>query len=109
MAVDEAVAERVRGALKGKRGIEEKRMFGGIAFMVRGHMCIGVIRNVLMARVGADAYDEALAEAHAREMDFTGKPLKGYVYVGPKGFATPTGLRKWIDRCLAYNKKLKAK
>lgn len=109
MAFEEAVAKRVRGALKGKRGVEEKRMFGGIAFMVRGHMCVGVINNVLMARVGADAYETALADADAREMDFTGKPLKGYVYVGPKGFATPAGLKKWIERCLAYNKKLKAK
>jgi TfoX/Sxy family transcriptional regulator of competence genes len=109
MAFDEGVAARIRKALKGKRSVEEKRMFGGIAFMVRGHMCVGVTNRDLMARVGADAYADALAQPHAREMDFTGSPLKGYVYVSEKGIATPATLQAWVDRCLAYNRKMKAR
>ena len=109
MAFDEKVAARVRAVLKGKRGVEEKKMFGGIAFMVRGHMCVGVNDDALMARVGPDAYEKTLKLAHAREMDFTGKPLKGFIWVGPKGFATKPALEKWVGRCLDFNKTLKAK
>jgi len=109
MAFDEKVAARVRAALKGRRGVAEKKMFGGIAFMVRGHMAIGVNDDTLMVRVGPDAYEASLARPAAREMDFTGKPLRGYVYVGPKGFASAAGLGEWIERALAFNRTLKAK
>lgn len=109
MAFDEAVAARVRGALKGKRAVEENRMFGGIAFMVRGHMSIGVRGGDLMVRVGPDAYAEALKQPGAREMDFTGKPLKGYVYVGAKGCGTDAALAAWVERALAFNATQKAK
>jgi len=109
MAYDEKVAARVRAALKGRRGVAEKKMFGGIAFMVRGHMAIGVNDDTLMVRVGPDAYAEALARPGAREMDFTGKPLKGYVYVAPQGFPNAAGLGAWVERALAFNRTLKAK
>jgi TfoX/Sxy family transcriptional regulator of competence genes len=109
MAYEERVAERVRAALKGKRQVTEKKMFGGIAFIVRGHMTIGVQDDELMVRVGPDAYADALAQPGARKMDFTGKPLKGYVYVGPKGFKTAKVLEGWVERALAFNRTLDAK
>lgn len=96
MAFDEKLADRVRQLLKDKREISEKRMFGGMAFMVKGKMCCGVLNDDLVARVGAENYEDALKVDHVRPMDFTGRPIKGYVYVGPKGTRTDLGLRKWV-------------
>jgi len=98
MAYDEEVASRVRNALAKYAPIEEKKMFGGLAFMLRGHMCIGVIGDVLMVRVGLEGYKEALSKPHTREMDFTGKPLRGFVYVERAGFESAVGLGEWVDR-----------
>ena len=99
MPYDEGVAERLREAFAGRTDVVEKKMFGGIAFMVSGHMCCGVIGEELMARVGPEQYDMALREPYARQMDFTGKPLKGFVYVGAEGFASDKDLASWIRRC----------
>lgn len=86
MAYDEGVAERLRALFADPPGVTEKKMFGGMAFMYRGHMLVGIIGESLMARVGPDAYAAALSRTFVREMDFTGKPMKGYVYVDPAGF-----------------------
>lgn len=109
MAIDEAVARRVRDALGKTQGVVEKRMFGGIAFMVRGNMCCGVIGDRLMLRVGPEAYDTALSRPHAKPMDFTGRPMKGMIYVEPEGFASPVDLKKWIGRALEFSLSLPAK
>jgi TfoX/Sxy family transcriptional regulator of competence genes len=109
MAYDEAVAERVRGALGKIPGVAERRMFGGIAFMVRGNMCCGVIGDRLMLRVGPEAYEAALTRPHAKTMDFTGRPMKGLVYVEPAGFASPRDLKAWIERALKFTLSLPAK
>jgi TfoX/Sxy family transcriptional regulator of competence genes len=109
MAYDEAVAERVRGALGNTPDVAERKMFGGIAFMVRGHMCCGVIGDRLMLRVGPKGYESALTRPHAKTMDFTGKPMKGLVYVGPAGFASPRDLETWIERALEFALSLPAK
>ncbi len=77
-------------------------MFGGIAFMLNGHMCCGVTRHDLMVRVGPDAYEDSLARPHARPMDFTGRPMKGMVYVGPGGCEDDDDLRAWVDRGVAF-------
>ena len=98
---DEGLAERVREMLDATRNLSERRMFGGLAFLVGGHMCVGILQDRLMVRVGAEAYEQALRDRHAREMDFTGKPLKGFVYVLPAGLASDAALRKWVDRGLA--------
>lgn len=82
--------------------MSEKKMFGGLAFMLNGSMCCGVIQNLLVVRVGADNYENALSEPHTRPMDFTGKPMKGYVYVEPEGYASDEELRKWLDRCVEF-------
>ena len=102
MAYDETVANRVRQALGKRSDFEEKRMFGGLTFMVRGYMCCGVVGSELMVRVGHEGYAEALAAPHAREMDFTGRPLKGMVYVGSDGFKSEKPLDGWVARGLAF-------
>ena len=98
MAYDEALAARTRAALAGRPEVTERKMFGGIAFMVAGNMAVGVIGEDLMARVGPDAHDDALAEPHVRPMDFAGRPMKGMVYVDPGGIGTQEALRRWVDR-----------
>jgi TfoX/Sxy family transcriptional regulator of competence genes len=102
MAFDEGLAERVREVLRGRDGISERRMFGGLAFMARGHMAVGILGDALMARVGPARYAEALREAGAREMDFTGKPMKGYVFVAPEGIGEDSALEHWVSRCLEF-------
>jgi TfoX/Sxy family transcriptional regulator of competence genes len=109
MAFDEAVAGRVREALAGAPNVVEKKMFGGIAFMVRGNMCCGVIGDRLMLRVGPKGYATALSRPHASAMDFTGKPMKGLVYVGPAGFASPRDLETWIGKAMEFALSLPAK
>ena len=97
MAYDEALAERIRGALRGRDGVTERKMFGGIAFMVGGNMAVGVIRDDLMVRVGPDAHDEALAQPHVRVFDFGGRPSRGMVYVAPEGVTSDPELTRWVD------------
>ena len=109
MAYDEKVADRVRALLRGRRGISEKKMFGGICFLHRGNMCCGVTNEDFMVRVGAEAYEEVLARKHAREMDFTGRPLKGMVYVSKPGIRTKRQLEAWVDRGLSFARTLPAK
>ncbi len=97
MAYDEELASRVRDLLRGEgEDVEEKMMFGGVAFMVAGHLCCGVIRDDLMVRLGPERAAEALREPHVRPMDFTGRPMKGYVYVAAAGLRTDVGLQRWL-------------
>lgn len=109
MAFDEGTAQRLREHFAGRSDISEKKMFGGLAFMLNGNMCCGVVGDVLMARVGADAYRQALERPHTREMDFTGKPLTGFVYVDPPGFAEDSELAEWLALCEAFTGALPAK
>jgi TfoX/Sxy family transcriptional regulator of competence genes len=109
MAYDEALAVRIRTALADDPALTEKRMFGGLAFLHRGLMFVGVSGNKLMARVGKDNYADSLAHKHVREMDFTGKPMQGYVYVEPAGLRSDEQLRFWLERCKAFVSSLPAK
>ena len=102
MAFDEGLAQRVREILAAQDDVVEKKMFGGLAFMVAGHMCCGVVGEDLMARVGPGQYASALQHPCTREMDFTGKPLKGFVYVGHEGIAADDELTSWVARCLQF-------
>lgn len=102
MAFDEGLAERVRGALAGVEGVTEKKMFGGLTFMLGGKMCCGVVGERLMVRVGPDAYDDALAEPFAAPMDFTGRPLRGIVYVDGDGFREDETLSRWVGRGVEF-------
>lgn len=109
MAYDERLAQRIREVLATRSDVVEKKMFGGLAFMLRGNMCCGVTRDDMMVRVGPEAYEEALALPHAREMDFTGKPLKGFVYVGQEGFESDDDLLAWVGRGVNFALSLPAK
>ena len=102
MAYDANLAKRIRAALGPRTDISERSMFGGLAFMLDGKMLCGVVHRDLMVRVGPEAYAQALARPHARPMDFTGRPLKGFLYVAPPGIRTARTLTSWIDRALAF-------
>ena len=109
MAYDEGLAERIRSALDERPGVSEKRMFGGIAFLVNGHMSVGIVQDKLMVRVGPESYERVLRDTHARRMDFTGRPMKGFVYVVADGYETDADLERWIDLGVAYVASLPAK
>jgi TfoX/Sxy family transcriptional regulator of competence genes len=98
MAYDEGVAQRVREHLQSRSDITERKMFGGLAFMAHGHMFIGILGDRLMVRVGPDDYAKALSQAHVQEMDFTGRPMRGYVYVEPDGFESDAQLESWVNQ-----------
>lgn len=102
MAYDEGVAQRLREAFADRDDTLEKKMFGGLAFLVGGHMACGVVGEELMVRVGPEQYEAALALPHAREMDFTKRPMRGFVYVAPDGFDDDADLTAWIDRSLRF-------
>ena len=109
MAFDESVAKRVRKALASQKEITERRMFGGLAFLLNGNMCCGVLKDQLVLRLGPDGAQAALKDPHAREMDFTGKPMSSMVYVEPAGFATQANLSKWLRRAIKFTAALPAK
>jgi len=98
MPFDEALAERIRSLLRGTCSAEERRMFGGLAFMVNGHMCCGIVGKDLVVRTGPDGFEQALRQPHARPMDFTGRPTKGFVFVSPAGYRSDRDLESWIRR-----------
>lgn len=102
MVYNEQLASKIRVAVARRKGLTEKKMFGGVAFMFYGNMFCGVVKDYLLVRVGAERDDEALALPHARPMDFTGKPMKGFIYVDPKGWSEDVVLRKWIDMGISY-------
>ena len=102
MVYDEGLAERIRGLLEERSGVGEKRMFGGIAFMIKGHMSVGIVQEKLMVRVGSDSYDRVLREAHARPTDFTGRPMKGFVYVVPAGYESDADLERWVNLAIEH-------
>jgi len=108
MAYDEGLAQRIREALASAR-VTEKKMFGGVAILSRGYMFVGIIGDTLIARVGPSAYAAALKRRHVREMDFTGRPMKGYVYVDPPGIEADGDLAEWIDAGRAFVRTLPAK
>jgi TfoX/Sxy family transcriptional regulator of competence genes len=102
MPFDERLAQRVREILAKECQAEERLMFGGLAFMINGHMCCGVVGEDLVVRVGPKAHEQALSQPHARPMDFTGRPMKGFVYVEPLGCRPPKRLRSWIESGLEF-------
>jgi TfoX/Sxy family transcriptional regulator of competence genes len=109
MAYDEDLASRVRLILTGRCEFAERKMFGGLAFMIEGHLGCGVVGGDLMLRVGPDGHQAALARPHARPMDFTGRPLTGMVYVDPAGFRTEKALEGWVGRALTFIQTLPAR
>jgi TfoX/Sxy family transcriptional regulator of competence genes len=106
MAYDETIAARIRELLAEVDNVEEKNMFGGVCFMVNEKMCMGVVKDDMMCRIDPEKEPEVLPGC--RPMDFTGRPMKGYVYVSGEGMRTKKNLQYWIDLCLAFNKKAKS-
>lgn len=102
MAYDEGLAERLREQLARRSGVGEKRMFGGLCFLLHGNMVVGIVGDTLMVRVGPDAHDAALERPHARPMDFSGRPMKGYVFVDPSGLESERDLAAWVERAVRF-------
>jgi TfoX/Sxy family transcriptional regulator of competence genes len=101
MAYDEALAERVRAELAGEEGLTERKMFGGLAFMLHGNMACGIVKDELMLRLGPEGADRALDEPHVRQMDFTGRPMTGMVFVEPAGLEGDS-LAGLVGQAVAY-------
>jgi TfoX/Sxy family transcriptional regulator of competence genes len=109
MAYDEKLAARTRAVLTPLAAFDEKKMFGGLAFMVRGHMCCGVLQDRLMVRCDPKSYDRFVAEPGASPMDFTGRPMRGFLFVSGAGVAAAPALRRWIGRALEFVERQPAK
>jgi len=108
MAYDEQLAARIRDVLVEEDAVREQKMFGGIAFMVGGHMACGIVGDDLMLRLGAEGAEEALKRPAVRQMDFTGRPMTGMVYVEPAG-VRGVALRNWVEKAVAYARSLPPK
>ena len=109
MSYDEGLAERLRDYFQDRSDVEVKKMFGGLCFMVSNHMCCGIVGDSLMARVGPDNYEACLRKKYAREMNFTGKPMKGMIYVSPEGIENDLDFESWIGICESFVKSLPPK
>jgi TfoX/Sxy family transcriptional regulator of competence genes len=109
MTFNDLVAGQIRTAMENTPGLSERHMFGGVAFILEGNMCCGLIEDRLVVRVGPQDYGSALREPHARPMDFTGRPLTGFVYVDREGYEAPSALRKWLERGLEFVRTLPPK
>jgi TfoX/Sxy family transcriptional regulator of competence genes len=108
MAYDRKLADRIREILVDQPQVEEKEMMGGVAFMVNDKMCVGVVKDEMMARIDPEVYDEALERNGCRPMDFTKKPMKGWVFISPEGIDKVKDLEYWIGLALEFNKKAKS-
>lgn len=108
MAYNEKLNDRIREAIAHLPKVEEKHMFGGSCFMLNGKMCVGVVKDEMMCRIDPGIYEEALEKRGCREMVFTGKPMKGYVFVSGDGLKTKKEFDYWINLCLDFNKRAKA-
>jgi len=102
MPYSESLAARIRQSLKGRRGITEKKMFGGIGFMLHGNMCVGVWKTSLIARLGPEQAATALKEPNVVDFDITGRPMKGWVLVEAEGVETDEQLRGWVERSIEF-------
>jgi len=109
MAYDENLADRIKRVLVQKKvQFTEKKMMGGLCFMVDDKICVGIVKNDLMARIDPESHQDALTKVGCRDMDFTGRPMKGYVFVEPKGVDAESDLEYWTQQCLDFNPKAKS-
>jgi len=106
---DEHLGDRVRALLAGRGDLTDRKMFGGLAFMLHGNMCCGVIGDELVARLGEEDGDAALDEPHTRVMDFTGRPMRSFVIVERPAIDDDAGLQRWVERASAFADTLPAK
>lgn len=108
MAYSEKISNKIRETLAGLTEVEEKEMFGGMCFMVDGKMCMGVIKDEMMCRIDPEDYETALTKKGSREMDFNGRPMKGYVFVSEDGFKSKKDFDHWRRLCLEFNTRAEA-
>jgi TfoX/Sxy family transcriptional regulator of competence genes len=109
MAFSEELAERIRRRLARRKGVEEKRMFGGVGFLLHGNLLVGVWKDSLIVRLGPEEGEEALKEPHVSEFDITGRAMKGWVLVAPEGVEEDDQLKDWIERATRFVRTLPAK
>ena len=111
MVYDEGLVQRIREILQDQdqHGVTEKKMFGGVAFFIKGNMCCGVVKEKLMVRVGKDSYEASLQEPNVQKMDFTGKPMRGLIYVEEVGIQEDETLEYWVFKGVIYAESLPAK
>ena len=109
MAYDEKLVERIREVIIGMPGLSERKMFGGLCFSVNEYMACGVQKKDLVIRVGPQNYDRALSRKHTRPMDFTGKPMTGYVYVSESGYKRKADLERWVSQGIEFVRTLPPK
>ena len=102
MAYSESVALRVRQVLGRRHDIVDKKMFGGVGFLLNGNMCVGIWKNSLIVRIDPESYEDALKEECVRKFDITGRPMKGWILVEPDGIESDDQLRKWIEQSLDF-------
>ena len=108
MAYNETLANRIRESLQHLTNIEEKEMMGGLTFMVNGKMCVGIIKDEMMCRIDPEFHEKAIEMRGCRTMDFTKRPMKGYVMVDDTGIKTKSEFDFWINCCLEFNRKAKS-
>jgi TfoX/Sxy family transcriptional regulator of competence genes len=109
MAYDDVLAQRISKILEGTHDLVEKKMFGGVGYLIQGNMACGVNKEDLIIRVGPEAYEQALKQPHVRVFDMTGRPMKGWITVSPNGYQNPKDLEAWIQRGMAFVKSLPPK
>lgn len=109
MPYNEETADRVRPLMHRRKGFSERKMFGGVGFLLHGHMCCGVWKEFLILRIGAANYEEALRNAFTKEFDITGRPMTGWVMVSPEGIAEDDELKAWIEQAIQFVRTLPAK
>jgi hypothetical protein len=109
MAYDEYLADRIKAVLKSRHiSFDEMKMMGGLCYMVDDKMCVGVVKNNLMARIDPEIYEHALTRTGSREMNFTGRSMKGFVFVEPEGIDLDDDLDYWVELCLDFSPKAKS-
>lgn len=108
MSYDQSLANRIREKLVDILNIEEKEMMGGLAFMINGKMCVGIVKDDLMCRIDPALYEDALEKTGCRPMDFTGRPMKGWIFVDDEGMRKDKDLEYWINLALDFNSKAKS-
>jgi TfoX/Sxy family transcriptional regulator of competence genes len=108
MAFNEQLSNRIREALAEVAQVEEKQMFGGICYMVNDKMCLGVVGDEMMCRIGPDPYAAALEKPGCREMTFSGRPMQGYVFVAAEALRSKSALDYWVNTCLEFNVRAKS-
>ena len=108
MAYNQQLNDRIREAMANLPNVEEKHMFGGTCYMLNGKMCVGVVKDEMMCRIDPDKYEEALSRLGCREMVFTGRPMKGYIFVAEEGMKSKKDFEYWIGLCIEFNSQAKA-